>query len=84
MRLSVTEPDGVSSGITLKDDNVNNYAFTVQGILGVDCLITDQFGFFTEYKYINLMNVHLEGDLLTGEFDSLAQNVIIAGFRINL
>lgn len=84
VRLSVTEPDGVSSGITLTDDNVNNYAFTVQGILGVDCLITEQFGFFTEYKYINLMNVHLEGDLLTGEFDSLAQNVIIAGFRINL
>ena len=84
VRLSVTEPDGVASGITLKGDNVNNYAFTVQGIFGVDCLITKQFGFFTEYKYINAMNVHLEGDLLTGEFDSLAQHVIIAGFRINL
>ena len=84
VRLSATEPNGVASGITLEDRSINNWAFTVQGIFGVDCLITEQFGFFTEYKYINAMNVHLEGDLLTGEFDSLAQHVIIAGFRINL
>lgn len=84
VRLSATEPNGVASGITLEDRSINNWAFTVQGIFGVDCLITEQFGFFTEYKYINLMNVRLKGDLLTGEFDSLSQNVIIAGFRINL
>lgn len=50
----------------------------------MDYLLTKQFGFFTEYKYIDIMNVRLKGDLLTGEFDSLSQNVIIAGFRINL
>ena len=85
VKVTVQElpPGGVTASATLPSNNAHDFAFTAQGIAGVDFLITKRISIFSEYKYVHYTDVNLSGSLLTGKFDSFGQNIIIGGFRIN-